>query len=116
MVAGLATWLLTVGAGMRMLWVYADTPGPPAAARADVAGGAHLTRDRQRPDTRDVSSPAVRLLAGDASRSSRVLLAARCPRCPRSMSLVYRPCERRPAGNTPSLWALRGSDPGVSTS
>ena len=42
--AGLAAWLLTIGAGLAMLRAYAETPGPPATAGATWPAEASIAR------------------------------------------------------------------------
>jgi hypothetical protein len=110
MVAGLAAWLLTIGAGMRMLWAYADTPGPPAAAKARWPAEASFSRDTRGPVLVLFLHPQCPCSRATVDELARLLAGAPAPAA--IYALVYRPADAEAGWERTDLWsssaALRG--------
>jgi hypothetical protein len=108
--AGVATWLLTVGAGMRMLWAYADTPGRRAAAKAAWPADASFARDTSGPVLVLFLHPQCPCSRATIEELARLL--ARAPAPAAIYALVYRPADADAGWERTDLWnsaaALRG--------
>jgi hypothetical protein len=110
LVAGLAAWLLTIGTGMGMLWKYADTPGPPADAKAMWPAGASFTRDARGPVLVLFLHPQCPCSRATINELARLLAGAPAPAA--IDALVYRPVNADAGWERTDLWdsaaALRG--------
>jgi hypothetical protein len=108
--AGLAVWILTIGAGMRMLWAYADTPGPPAAAKAMWPAEASFRRDARGPVLLLFLHPQCPCSRATIDELARLLAGAPAPAA--IYALVYRPADAAAGWERTDLWssaaALRG--------
>ena len=111
MAAGLATWLLTIGAGLGLLWAYADTPGAPATAAATWPASAGFTRDTRGPVLvlfLHPKCPCSRATLGELAR----LLAGAPP--PAAIdALVYRPADAEPGWERTDPWRSAAAMQGV---
>ena len=108
--AGIAIWLLTIGGGLGMLWAYADTSGPPAAARTTWPSEASFTRDTRGPVLvlfLHPHCPCSRATIGELAR-----LLAGAPPPAAVYALVYRPSTAEAGWERTDLWrsvaAMRG--------
>jgi hypothetical protein len=102
MAAGLAAWLLTVGAGMRMLWAYADTPGRPAAAKALWPADAGFPRDTSGPVLVLFLHPQCPCSRATIAELARLLANAPAPAA--IYALVYRPADADAGWERTDLW------------
>jgi hypothetical protein len=111
MAAGLAAWLLTVGAGMRMLWAYADTPGRPAAAQPTWPAAASFSRDASGPVLVLFLHPQCPCSRATIAELSRLLASAPAPAA--IYALVYRPVDAEAGWEHTDLWNSAAALPGV---
>jgi hypothetical protein len=108
--AGFAAWILTVGAGLTMLWAYAGTPGPPAAALPAWPAAAFA---------RDAGKPALVLFLHPQCPCSRATVSELARRLaevhasPAVYALIYRPSEARAGWEHTDLWDSAAAIPGV---
>jgi len=109
--AGLAVWLVTIGAGLTMLWAYAETPGRPAIADAAWPAGANLARDAHTPVLLlflHPQCPCSRATIGELAR-----LLARAPAPVATYAFFYRPADAEAGWERTDLWDSAAAIPGV---
>jgi hypothetical protein len=110
LVAGLATWLLTIGTGLGMLWAYAETPGSPADAKAMWPAGANFLRDTRGPVLVLFVHPQCPCSRATLGELARLLAGAPAPAA--IYALVYRPADAEAGWERTDLWssaeAMRG--------
>jgi hypothetical protein len=111
MAAGLATWLLTIGTGLGMLWAYADTPGPPATAKAMWPAGASFTRDTRGPVLVLFLHPQCPCSRATIGELARLLAGAPAPAA--IYALVYRPADAEAGWERTDLWDSAAAMQGV---
>ena len=111
--AGFAAWMLTVGAGLTMLWAYAGTPGPPAAA--PPAWPAARLRARRPASRRSCCSFTRSAPARGRPSSSWPALLAEVAGAARGATRVVLPPgrRRRRLGATPTCGTRPRQIPGV---
>lgn len=110
-VGGLAAWLLTVGAGLTMLWVYADTPGPPAAAAATWPARASVARQTRTPVLLLFLHPHCPCSRATIGELARLLAGAQAP--PATYAFFYRPADAEAGWERTDLWDSAAAIPGV---
>ncbi len=110
-VAGLAAWVLTIGAGLAILWAYADTPGRPAAADATWPAGASIARNTHTPVLLLFLHPRCPCSRATIGELARLLAGARTPVA--TYALFYRPSDAEPGWERTDLWDSAAAIPGV---
>jgi hypothetical protein len=110
-VGGLAVWLLTIGAGLAMLWAYAGTPGPPAAADATWPAAATVTRDTRTPVLLLFLHPHCPCSRATIGELARLLAGAQAPVA--TYALFYRPAGAEAGWERTDLWDSAAAIPGV---
>jgi hypothetical protein len=93
---------MTIGTGWAMLWAFADTPGPPAAAAATWPAGAGLTRDARGPILVLFLHPKCACSRATISELARLLATAPAPSA--IYALVYRPADAAAGWERTDLW------------
>jgi hypothetical protein len=106
----LVVWLLTIVTGMAMLWAYADTPGPPATAKAMWPAEASFTRDTRGPVLVLFLHPQCPCSRATIGELARLRAGAAAPAA--IYVLVYRPADAEAGWDETDLWdstaAIRG--------
>lgn len=110
-VAGLAVWVLTVGAGLAMLWAYAETPGPPAAAAATWPAGTRIAPDAKTPVLVLFLHPYCPCSRATLGELARLLARARLPVV--TYAFFYRPADAEAGWERTDLWETAARIPGV---
>ena len=108
--AAFAAWILTVGAGLTMLWAYAGTPGPPAAA-LPMWPAAAFARDAGKPALVLFLHPQCPCSRATVSELARLL--AEVHASPAVYALVYRPSDAEAGWEHTDLWDSAEAIPGV---
>jgi hypothetical protein len=111
MAAAIATWLLTIGTGLGMLWAFADRPGPPAAVQAMWPARTGLTRNTRGPVLVLFLHPQCACSRATVAELARLL--ARAPAPAAIYALIYRPVEADPGWERTDLWTSVTAIPGV---
>lgn len=110
MAAGLLIWALIVGGGLKMLWAFADTPGPAAAAKGTWPAGASITRDARGPVLVLFLHPQCPCSRATLGELSRLLAVAPAPAA--IYAFIYRPSNADAGWEKTDLWdaaaAIRG--------
>lgn len=107
---GFAAWILTAGAGLTMLWAYAGTPGPAAAALPMWPAGA-FARDAGKPALVLFLHPHCACSRATVSELARMLTEVEAPRS--VYALVYRPSDAEAGWEHTDLWDSAEAIPGV---
>ena len=108
--AGFAAWIVTVGAGLTMLWAYAGTPGPPAAALPAWPAAA-FARDAGKPALVLFLHPQCPCSRSTVSELARLL--AEVHASPAVYALIYRPSDAKAGWEHTDLWDSAAAIPGV---
>jgi hypothetical protein len=104
-VAGLAAWLLAVGAGLSILWAYAGTPGPPATAAATWPAAASVARDTRTPVLLLFLHPHCPCSRATVGELARLLAGAQAPVA--TYAFFYRPADAEAGWERTDLWTRR---------
>jgi hypothetical protein len=110
-VAGLAAWLLAVGAGLSMLSAYAGTPGPPATAAATWPAAASVARDTRTPVLLLFLHPHCPCSRATVGELARLLAVAQAPVA--TYAFFYRPADAEAGWERTDLWDSAAAIPGV---
>src|SRR5688572_29186809 len=104
-------WAAAVGAGIWMLWRYANGPGPSGAAAAAWPGGSSLRPDPARPTLLLFLHPLCP--CSRASVEELDVLLARAKIRPAVKALFVRPPGLEPGQERQGLWSSAAKIPGV---
>lgn len=108
----IVAWAVAVGAGIWMLWRYANRPGPSGAAAA-WAPDSSLRPDPERPTLLIFIHP--RCPCSRASVQELDTLLARAKVRPAVKALFVRPAGMSPGWERQALWSSAAAIPGVET-
>lgn len=111
MAAAFAGWLLTVGAGMGMLWAYAGSPGPSETASAVWPSGATITPDPARPTLVIFLHPQCPCSRATLAELARLVAAA--PGRASIHAFFFRPSGAPKGWEHTDLWTTASAIPGV---